>query len=101
MKAQKRLRWRPIVTAFVIWFVHFMAIWAAGEIWPHQWAANAVAWGATAIALLAMGVHGWRVKALHAADGLADWNCHFAMGAAAIATVAVLFSALPSLVFLP
>lgn len=101
MKAQKPLRWGPLLTAFVIWFVHFMVIWAAGEIWPDQWTANAAAWGATAIALLAMGVHLVRVKALHAEGALADWNYHFALGAVAIATVAVLFSALPSFVFLP
>lgn len=101
MKALKQLRWRPIVTAFAIWFVHFMVIWAASEIWPHQWTANAVAWGATAIALLAVGVHLVRVKAQHAVGGLPDWNYHFALGAVAIATVAVVFSALPSFVFLP
>ncbi len=101
MKARKQLSWWPIVTAFVIWFVHFLVIWAAVEIWPQQWTANAVAWGATAIALLAVGVHGVWVKARHAAGGLSDWNYHFAVGAVAIATVAVLFSVVPSLVFLP
>lgn len=101
MKALKPLRWWPIVTAFVIWFAHFMVIWAASEIiWPHQWTANAVAWVATAIALLALGVHWGRVRARHAAGGLADWNYHFALGAVAIATAAVVFSALPSVVFL-
>ncbi|MBT9464100.1 MAG: hypothetical protein IV113_08730 [Hydrogenophaga sp.] len=101
MKALKQTSWRPMVTAFVIWFVHFMVIWGASEIWPHHWTANAVAWGATAIALLAVGVHFVRVKAQHAVGGLPDWNYHFALGAMAIATVAVLFSALPSFVFLP
>jgi hypothetical protein len=92
---------RPIVTAFVIWFVHFMVIWAAGEIWPHQWAANAVAWGVTAIALLAVGVHYVRLKVRHADAGLSGWSYRFAQGATAIATAAVVFSALPSVVFLP
>lgn len=101
MKPTKPLRWWPMLTAFVIWFVHFMVIWAASEIWPHQWMANAVAWGATVIALIAVAVHGVRLKARHAAGGLSDWNYQFALGAVAIATVAVLFSALPSLFFLP
>jgi hypothetical protein len=92
---------RPIVTAFTIWFAHFMVIWAAGEIWPHQWIANALAWGGTAIALLAVGVHFVRVKAQHADGGLPDWNYHFARGAVAIATVAILFSAVPSFVLRP
>lgn len=101
MKVLKQLSWRPIVTAFAIWFVHFMVIWGASEIWPHQWTANAVAWGATGIALLAVGVHWVRVRSQHAVGGLSDWNYHFALGAVAIATVAVVFSALPSFVFMP
>ena len=97
----KQPSWRPIVTAFVIWFVHFMVSWVASEIWPLQWTANAVAWGATAIALLAVGVHFVQVKGQHAVGGLSGWDYHFARGAVAIATLAVLFSALPSFVFVP
>jgi uncharacterized membrane protein YidH (DUF202 family) len=91
----------PIVTAFAIWSVHFLVCWAASEIWPRQWPANALAWGATAIALLAVGVHYVRVNAQHARGGLSGWEHRFARGATAIAAVAVLFSALPSIVFLP
>jgi hypothetical protein len=101
VKAPRQSSWRPIVTAFAIWFVHFMVCWAAGEIWPHQWTANALAWGVTAIALLAVGVHFMRVNAQHADGELPGWNYRFAQGAIAIATAAVLFSALPSVVFLP
>ena len=92
---------RPIVTAFTIWFVQFMVCWAGGEIWPHQWGANALAWGATAIALLAVGVHFVRLKAQHADGKLPGWSYRFARGAAAIASAAVVFSAVPSVVFLP
>ena len=91
----------PIVTAFAIWFAHFMVIWAAGEIWPYQWTANALAWGVTAVALLALGVHYVRSKAQHADGDLPGWSYRFARGAIAIATAAVVFTALPSLVFLP
>ncbi len=101
MKRLKQSSERPIVTAFVIWFLHFMVIWAAGEIWPHQWTANAWAWGATAIALLAVGVHCVRLKARYADGGIADWSFRLARGAVAIATAAVVFSALPSFVHLP
>lgn len=101
MKELKSSSGRPIVTAFVIWFVHFMVIWAAGEIWPHQWAANAWSWGVTAIALLAVGVHYLGLKAQHADGGIPGWSYRFARGAAAIATVALVFSALPSFVLLP
>ena len=101
MKAMEQPSWRPIVTAFVIWFVHFMVSWGASEIWPLQRTANAVAWGATTIALLAIGVHYVRLTAQHAEGGLPGLSYHSARGAIAIATVAVLFSALPSFVFLP
>ena len=92
---------RPIVTAFAIWFVHFMVCWAGGEIWPHQWAANALAWAVTAIALLAVGVHFVHLAAQHADGRLPGWSYRFAQGAVAIATVAVVFTALPSVIFLP
>ena len=105
MKALERSigqsRARPIVTAFAIWFAHFMLIWAAGEIWPYQWTANAWAWGVTAVALLALGVHFVRLKARYADGRLSGWSYRFARGAAAIAAAAVVFSAVPSVVFLP
>ncbi|MBW8316284.1 MAG: hypothetical protein K0M73_15595 [Hydrogenophaga sp.] len=101
VKAPERSSGRPNVTALAIWFAHFMVIWAAGEIWPHQWTANALAWGGTAIALLAMGVHCVRLKAQHANGCLPGWSYRFARGSAAIATAAVVFNALPSVVFLP
>ena len=101
MKAMEQPSWRPILTAFVIWFLHFMVSWGASEIWPLQWTANAVAWGATAIALLAVGVHYVRLKAQHANGDLPDWSYRFALGAIALATAAVVFSAVPSFVFLP
>ncbi len=101
VKTTPRSHWSPIVTAFSIWAGHFLVCWAAGEIWPRQWPANALAWGATAIALLAVGVHFVQVNARHAKGGLQEWEHRFARGAAAIAAVAVLFSALPSVVFLP
>jgi hypothetical protein len=101
MKALKPPSWQPLLTAFAIWFVHFMVIWTAGEIWPHQWTANAVAWAFTAIALLAVGVHGVRLKAQHDVGDLPGWSYRMARGAVAIATAAVVFTALPSAVFLP
>ena len=101
MNATKRSSVRPNVTAFAIWFVHFMVLWAGGEIWPHQWAANALAWAVTAIALLAVCVHCLRLQAQRADGRLSGWSYRFARGAAAIATAAVVFSAMPSVVFLP
>ncbi len=78
-----------------------MAIWAAGEIWPHQWTANAMAWSITAMALLVMGVHHLRLHARHALGDLLGWSYRLARGASAIATAALVFSALPSFVFVP
>ena len=101
MKALKQSSVQPVVTAFAIWFVHFMMLWAASEIWPHQWTANALAWAFTAIALLAVGVHCVRLKARHADGELPGWSYRVARGAVAIATAAVVFTALPSVVFLP
>ena len=93
--------WRPIITAFTIWFLHFMACWAAVEIWPHRWLANATAWVATALALLALGMHFVQIRAARASGALGSWHCRFAQGATALAAAAVLFGALPSVVLLP
>jgi hypothetical protein len=93
--------WRPVLTAFVIWFVHFMLCWAAVEIWPRQWRANQLAWVFTAAALLAMSIHVLHLNAARPGGELTGWTRRFAQGAAAIATVAVLFTAIPSIVFLP
>ena len=101
MKAATPPGWRAVATPFAIWFAHFMASWAAGEIWPHQWPANLLAWGATAAALLAMGLHVMRVQARQAGGGPPIRQARLARGAIALATAAVLFGALPSVVFLP
>ncbi len=92
------------MTAFVIWFAHFMLCWAAVEIWPQGVRANWLAWAATGVALLAMGAHALRLQRSAESDEsgeLAAFNRRFAHGAIVIATVAVLFTALPSVVFLP
>jgi len=91
--------WTPLLTAFTIWFAHFMTCWAASElIWPHHRLANAAAWAATALALLALGVLAMHQHRQRTAGVLAQWHYRFALGAAALATVAVAFSALPAVV---
>ncbi len=101
MKGVARPGVGPIVTAFAIWFAHFLGVWAAAEIWPQQWTANAWAWAITALALLGLGVHHLRCADQHAAGRLSGWSYRFARGSTALATVAVVFSAWPSLVYLP
>jgi hypothetical protein len=89
--------WTPLLTAFTIWFAHFMTCWAASElIWPHHRLANAAAWAATALALLALGGLALHQHRQRAAGILAQWHFRLAQGATALATVAVVFSALPS-----
>lgn len=90
-----------ILTAFSIWFVHFLLCWAAVEIWPHGPVANRLAWAFTALALAAMGWHYQRVQRLAGQGGVVGFSHRFAQGAVAIATVAVLFTALPAVVFVP
>ena len=101
MSALKVPGWRSFILAFAIWFVQFMVCWAAAEIWPHRWAANATAWGITGIALLTLVLHIVQLNGRHAAGELPGWHHRIARGAAAIAAAAVLFCALPSIVFLP
>jgi hypothetical protein len=98
MNASRPTGWRPMIGAFVIWFGHFMGSWVAVELWPGQWPANALAWGLTAGAL---GVEWSRLRAGAARGELADWSRRVGPGAIAIAAAAVVFGALPSIVFLP
>lgn len=101
MNAAGLAGWRPMVDAFVIWFAHFMGCWVAVELWPRQWPANALAWGFTALALGALGVEWSRLRDGMSRGELAGWNRHVGRGAVVIASVAVVFGALPSVVFLP
>ena len=93
--------WLPLVWAFVVWFVHFMLCWTAVELWPGQWQANVLAWGATAVALLALAWHWRRLQGHQAAGALSAWVHGLSQGTTVLAFVAVVFSAVPSLVILP
>lgn len=97
MSGARMSAWPAVLPAFSGWFAHFIVCWAATEIWPGQWAANIVAWVATAVALLALQLHGVRLNA----QQRPAWQQRFAQRAGAVASVAVLFGALPSLVLLP
>jgi hypothetical protein len=101
MKAIRLAGWRPVLTALIIWFAHFMLCWVAAEMWPRQWQANAMAWALTALAMLILGVHWVRLNGIAPGGELTRWTHRFGQGAIAIATVAVLFSAVPSFVLLP
>lgn len=90
---------RPATTAFVVWFAHFMLCWVAVEFRPFEPLANQLAWGATAVALLALGVHVVHLERWADHGELAAFNRRFARGAVTIAAVAILFTAFPSLVF--
>lgn len=101
MNAATRSGRRPLLAAFLIWFAHFVLCWAAVEIWPHEWRANQLAWAFTAVALLVMWAYFLRLDRRAERGEIADPARRLARGAMAIATVAVLFTALPSVVFLP
>jgi hypothetical protein len=90
-----------MLAAFIVWFAHFMLCWAAVEIWPGQWQANVLAWVVTPLALLALGVQAVRLHASAPTGEITRWNRRIGQGANAISSVAVVFSAVPSLLILP
>jgi hypothetical protein len=92
---------RGLLTAFAIWFVHFVLCWAVVETWPGQWRANVLAWVFTTAALGATGVHYLHWRRADAQGEVGAFTRRFARGGIAIATVAIVFTALPSVVFLP
>lgn len=99
MTPSTRARWRPLVAAFVVWFLHFMLCWVAVELWPGHRLANASAWGLTAVALLCLGVHAWHLQRRAAQGELSAWTRRLGQGATALAGLAVVFTAVPSMVF--
>lgn len=99
MKPSSLAPGRAIATALVIWFVHFMLCWAVAEFRAEDVPATRLAWAFTVAALLAIAVHGARLRRLgrHGDDDLP--TLRIARGANAIAAVAVLFTALPTIVW--
>lgn len=99
MKAAALMPGRALATAFVIWFVHFMLCWAVAEFWAEDAPATRLAWAFTAAALLAIAVHAARLRSLgrHGEDD--PPTLRIARGANAIAAVAVLFTAVPTIVW--
>lgn len=93
--------WMPLVGSLVVWFAHFMVCWTAAEVWPHRWPANLLAWVATVLALLVLAGYWRHLRRGRRVDALSRWVHGLGLGATALAAVAVVFSALPSLVFLP
>lgn len=91
----------PILAAFAIWFVHFVLCWAVAEVWPQGRLANRLAWGFTVAALLAIGVHARRVARRSAGGEFAVTGLRLARGSIVIAAVAVVFTALPSVLLRP
>ena len=77
------------------------AVLGGGGTVARQWQANVLAWTATAVALLLLGWHWLRLQRLRAPGPLSGWVQRLAQGTTALAGVAVMFSALPSFVFLP
>lgn len=99
-----RAWWRPLLWASGTWFAHFLLCWVAAEVWPRRWPANAAAWVLTPVALAALGLQALqavRAAGAPAGDDLRRWNRLVVQGALVIAAIAVVFTALPSLVFRP
>lgn len=87
-----------LVAPFAVWFAHFLGCWAAAELWPRGAWANPLAWGFTLLALLALGVAARRLRREDAPGTEAAPARRIARGALALAVLAVLFTAWPSVV---
>lgn len=101
MTASRPASWRPVLSSLSIWFVHFLGCWAVSEFSPDRWWNHVMAWVFTILALAAMGALHWRLARTGARGDLARWKQRFAHGATAIAVVAILFTAWPSVVLRP
>lgn len=85
-----KVDWLAIALALTIWASHFMLVWVASSIFPHQSAARWIALVLTMAGLAGLWlVVRWRhVRSVNSIEGLA----------LALAAVAVSYSALPAFV---
>lgn len=89
--------WTPIIGAFSIWFAHFLLVYMAALIWPHQPMARIVAAVATAVALAALAVLFVKLRAAGPTGDQTRFARGFGLGSIFIATAGILFDAAPVL----
>ena len=89
--------WTPIIGPLCIWFAHFLVIYAAALIWPHQPLAARIGIVATVPAIIALGVLFWRLRTAEPTSGQTRFARRFGFGSIFIATAGVLFDAMPAL----
>lgn len=99
MTAVARVPVRRMAAALVVWFAHFMLCWAVAEFGPGGAPAAGLAGLFTVLALFAIGVQAWRLRGLEPRREDDLTALRIARGASAIAAVAVVFTALPALVW--
>lgn len=87
--------WTPILGAFSIWFAHFLVVYVAALIWPHQRTAIIVAVVATAAALGALTWLFLELRAAAPASGQTRFARRFGLGAVFIGGAATVFDAAP------
>lgn len=89
--------WWPIIGAFSIWFAHFLVVYGAALLWPHNPAANIVALAATVPALTALVLLFFKLRSANPRSGQTEFARRFGLGSTFIATAGVLFDAAPAL----
>ena len=89
--------WTPIIGPLSVWFVHFLIVYAAALIWPHQSIAKLVAAIATVVALIALAVLFIKLRAADPTSDQTRFARYVGLVSLFIATAGTLFDAAPAL----
>lgn len=90
------MSWRLLLGGMLIWALHFFALYGIGSIWFSSFAPRVLT---ILVTLLCLGGEAWLVARLsrRTGDHLDGWMRHLSLAMAGLASVAILWQAMPAL----
>ncbi len=99
------LRWVSMMGGLIVWFVHFMGVYAIASLADVVGRADDLAWRmaglgfSAACAMAALAITGWAARSLRrAGDPSARFGDQLALLGGGVATVAIVWQALPTVI---
>ncbi|QCB55689.1 hypothetical protein E5675_15425 [Sphingopyxis sp. PAMC25046] len=89
--------WFIILGGLLLWFAHFMLLYAIGEFVGAGAAARLLVVAATLIALALAAGLGWRLIRKSSSDPFDAWRDRLGLGALGLGTIGIVWQALPVL----
>jgi uncharacterized membrane-anchored protein len=89
--------WFIILAGLLLWFAHFMLLYAIGEFVGTGAAARLLVVAVTLVALALAAGFGWRLIRKQVSDPLDAWRDRLGLGALGLGTIGIVWQALPAL----